>query len=101
MKLPETAASDSVEPNPGIYTYMLSVFQYISKNGRMRTLTQSLLSFLTCRYNLIWPRNVTEFSYRYDSSKNSQATVLMSFQPVPNIDTDFDDVMQELGETRQ
>ncbi|GMH99872.1 hypothetical protein TrST_g9157 [Triparma strigata] len=47
-------------------------------------------------YNLIWPRNVTEFSYRYDSSKNSQATVLMSFQPVPNIDTDFDDVMQEL-----
>ena len=67
----------------------------------MRTLTQILLSFLTCRYNLIWPRNVTEFSYRYDSSKNSQATVLMSFQPVPNIDTDFDDVMQELGETRQ
>ncbi|GMH75290.1 hypothetical protein TL16_g06711, partial [Triparma laevis f. inornata] len=46
-------------------------------------------------YNLIWPRNVTEFSYRF-SSTDSAANVIMSFQPVPNIDSDFDDVMQEL-----
>ena len=33
-------------------------------------------------YNLIAPRNVTEFSYRYRS--DSHATVIMSFQPLPS-----------------
>ncbi|GMI32976.1 hypothetical protein TrRE_jg5655 [Triparma retinervis] len=45
-------------------------------------------------YNLIWPRNVTEFTYRYQT--DSQARVIMSFQPMKNVDTDFDDVLAEL-----
>ena len=72
------------------------------------------------RYNLIWPRNVTEFSYRFNAS-SKKANVIMSFQvrergeprrdehpkcvsnsfaslvqPVPKIPTDFSDVMGEL-----
>ena len=47
-------------------------------------------------YNLIWPRNVTEFSYRYESE--GDAHILISFQPVMNIENDFDGVMHSLRE---
>lgn len=42
-------------------------------------------------YSLIWPRNVTEFSYRFDN--HGDAHVLISFQPVVNIDNDFEGIM--------
>jgi threonine dehydratase len=45
-------------------------------------------------YSLIWPRNVTEFSYRYES--DGDAHVLISFQPVMNIENDFDGVVSSL-----
>jgi threonine dehydratase len=48
-------------------------------------------------YGLIWPRNVTEFSYRYDSNKRP-AHILISFQPVMNIDNDFHNVVSVLEE---
>jgi threonine dehydratase len=48
-------------------------------------------------YGLIWPRNVTEFSYRYDSSERP-AHILISFQPVMNIDNDFHNVVSILEE---
>ena len=50
-------------------------------------------------YSLIWPRNVTEFSYRFEST--SEANVLISFQPlltnvIGNKDNDFENVMDGL-----
>ena len=47
-------------------------------------------------YNLIWPRNVTEFSYRYESK--GEAHILISFQPVMSIENDFDGVIHALKE---
>ena len=47
-------------------------------------------------YSLIWPRNVTEFSYRYES--DGEAHVLISFQPVMNIEHDFEGVINKLRE---
>lgn len=47
-------------------------------------------------YSLIWPRNVTEFSYRFDTAEN--AHVLISFQPVKNIEHDFEAVVDGLEE---
>ncbi|VEU37691.1 unnamed protein product [Pseudo-nitzschia multistriata] len=45
-------------------------------------------------YSLIWPRNVTEFSYRYDDQ--GDAHVLISFQPVVNIDNDFEGIISTI-----
>jgi threonine dehydratase len=45
-------------------------------------------------YSLVWPRNVTAFSYRYESDGN--AKILISFQPIVNIENDFGKVMDEL-----
>lgn len=45
-------------------------------------------------YSLIWPRNVTEFSYRYDVE--GDAHVLISFQPVMNITNDFEGIMSNI-----
>ena len=42
-------------------------------------------------YSLIWQRNVTEFSYRFEST--SQANVLISFQPFGNKSNDFNAVI--------
>ena len=47
-------------------------------------------------YKLIWPRNVTEFSYRYESA--GAAHIYISFQPVMNIENDFDGIMNSLNE---
>lgn len=47
-------------------------------------------------YSLIWPRNVTEFSYRFES--DGDAHVLISFQPVMNIENDFEGVLSGLQE---
>jgi threonine dehydratase len=47
-------------------------------------------------YSLIWPRNVTEFSYRFDTPGN--AHVFISFQPVKNIEHDFEAVIDSLQE---
>jgi threonine dehydratase len=48
-------------------------------------------------YSLIWPRNVTEFSYRYDN--HGDAHVLISFQPVMNIENDFEGIMASVHES--
>jgi len=42
-------------------------------------------------YSIIWPRNVTAFSYRYESQ--GEAKILISFQPVRNVDSDFEHVI--------
>jgi len=47
-------------------------------------------------YSLIWPRNVTEFSYRFDD--HGDAHVLISFQPVANIDNDFKGILSTIRE---
>jgi len=47
-------------------------------------------------YSLIWPRNVTEFSYRY--ADEGDAHVLISFQPVANIDNDFEGIISTIQE---
>jgi threonine dehydratase len=47
-------------------------------------------------YSLIWPRNVTEFSYRYECA--SSANVLISFRPVLNSENDFEGVLRTLKE---
>jgi threonine dehydratase len=47
-------------------------------------------------YSLIWPRNVTEFSYRFNSE--AEAHVMISFQPVKNIENDFEGIMSNLRE---
>mmetsp|Transcript_24806 Transcript_24806/g.58205 ORF Transcript_24806/g.58205 Transcript_24806/m.58205 type:complete len:603 (-) Transcript_24806:66-1874(-) len=46
-------------------------------------------------YSLIWPRNVTEFSYRFNDHGN--AHVLISFQPVANINNDFESIMRTIS----
>ena len=46
-------------------------------------------------YSKIWPRNVTEFSYRYES--NQEANVFVSFQPLPYVENDFESVMENLN----
>jgi threonine dehydratase len=48
-------------------------------------------------YSLIWPRNVTEFSYRYEGT--GEAHIFISFQPVRNIENDFEGVMHNLKES--
>jgi len=45
-------------------------------------------------YSLIWPRNVTEFSYRYNTE--SQAHILISFQPVKSVGNDFETIREKL-----
>jgi len=45
-------------------------------------------------YSTVWPRNVTEFSYRFESE--DEAKILISFQPVMNIENDFDNVVSML-----
>jgi threonine dehydratase len=45
-------------------------------------------------YSMVWPRNVTEFSYRF--STIGEAHVLISFQPVMNIENDFESIMDKL-----
>lgn len=47
-------------------------------------------------YSLIWPRNVTEFSYRYETE--GAAHIMISFQPVMNIENDFKNVVAKLKE---
>mmetsp|Transcript_14590 Transcript_14590/g.40548 ORF Transcript_14590/g.40548 Transcript_14590/m.40548 type:complete len:599 (-) Transcript_14590:139-1935(-) len=47
-------------------------------------------------YSLIWPRNVTAFSYRYDDQ--GDAHILISFQPVVNIENDFEGIMSTIEE---
>jgi len=59
-------------------------------------------------YDLLWPRNVTEFSYRYDGGgpddhSPKAAHILLSFQPLKGSKTgttqeDFIQVMQKLNE---
>ena len=45
-------------------------------------------------YSKIWPRNVTEFSYRYESGQ--EANVFLSFQPLTNVEGDFEQVLESL-----
>lgn len=47
-------------------------------------------------YSLIWPRNVTAFSYRFESE--GEAKILISFQPVLNVENDFQSVIHSLKE---
>eukprot|EP00536_Pseudo-nitzschia_multiseries_P009856 jgi/Psemu1/201919/e_gw1.287.42.1 len=47
-------------------------------------------------YSLIWPRNVTAFSYRYDDQ--GDAHILISFQPVANIENDFEGIISNIEE---
>lgn len=57
-------------------------------------------------YNMIWPRNVTEFSYRYSGNNNNTDTnnnttakdahIFISFQPVYSIENDYHCVIQSL-----
>lgn len=47
-------------------------------------------------YSLIWPRNVTAFSYRFESE--GEAKILISFQPVMNVESDFENVLSSLKE---
>lgn len=46
-------------------------------------------------YSLVWPRNVTGFSYRYESE--GEAKILISFQPVLNVENDFEKVLESLS----
>ena len=45
-------------------------------------------------YNLIWPRNVTEFSYRFESE--AKANIFISFQPLMNVKNDFQSTLDVL-----
>ena len=45
-------------------------------------------------YSKIWPRNVTEFSYRYESGQ--EANVFLSFQPLPKVEGDYEQVIEAL-----
>lgn len=47
-------------------------------------------------YSLIWPRNVTEFSYRFETESN--ADIFISFQPVKNMENDFESIVEKLTE---
>jgi len=49
-------------------------------------------------YELVWPRNVTAFSYRYESE--GEAKIMISFQPVKNVDNDFEHVVDSLQENK-
>ena len=44
-------------------------------------------------YAKIWPRNVTEFTYRYNTER--EAAVLVSFQPLAHVKNDFARVMDD------
>jgi threonine dehydratase len=44
-------------------------------------------------YAKIWPRNVTEFTYRYNTER--EAAVLVSFQPLAHVENDFARVMDD------
>lgn len=44
-------------------------------------------------YGKIWPRNVTEFTYRYNTER--EATVLVSFQPLIQVENDFTKVIDD------
>ena len=46
-------------------------------------------------YSAFWPRNVTEFSYRFESDE--EANIFISFQPVMNIDNDFENIIEKLN----
>lgn len=46
-------------------------------------------------YSLIWPRNVTEFSYRFETEGN--ADIFISFQPVKK-ENDFESIVEKLTE---
>lgn len=46
-------------------------------------------------YSKIWPRNVTEFSYRFET--HQEANVLVSFQPLAHVVNDFESVMEDLN----
>ena len=45
-------------------------------------------------YSMIWPRNVTEFSYRYNT--HDEAHIYISFQPISSVSDDFDSVRDQL-----
>ena len=45
-------------------------------------------------YSIIWPCNVTEFSYRYKC--NYKAHICIYFQPLKNFENDFDDTLDGL-----
>jgi threonine dehydratase len=48
-------------------------------------------------YSKIWPRNVTEFSYRYET--HQEANIFVSFQPLAHVENDFESVMDELKQS--
>ena len=45
-------------------------------------------------YSMIWPRNVTEFSYRFNTE--NEAHIFISFQPVMSVGNDFEGVREKL-----
>lgn len=45
-------------------------------------------------YNLIWPRNVTEFSYRFETEQ--KANIFISFQPLMAVEDDFEKTVEIL-----
>lgn len=47
-------------------------------------------------YSAIWPRNVTEFSYRFECDQ--EANIFISFQPVMNIENDFENIIEKLNQ---
>ena len=47
-------------------------------------------------YQVIWPRNVTQFSYRFES--NTAANIYISFQPLLSNPNDFETVQRQLKE---
>ena len=49
-------------------------------------------------YSIIWPRNVTEFSYRYENEQ--EAHVLISFRPILTIEDDFECVVETLNQNK-
>ena len=44
-------------------------------------------------YSKIWPRNVTELTYRFNTEQ--EANVFVSFQPLVHVENDFEQVMEE------
>ena len=44
-------------------------------------------------YSKIWPRNVTELTYRYNTEH--EANVFVSFQPLVHVENDFEQVMED------
>ncbi|KAL9178927.1 hypothetical protein ACHAXT_011900 [Thalassiosira profunda] len=44
-------------------------------------------------YSKIWPRNVTEMTYRYNTDQ--EANVFVSFQPLSHVENDFEKVMED------